>query len=756
MRRILPILISSYLIISIMKPAYSQEFVETKALQQQLIDDLAQAVQVHHEMLLKAKESGNKNWIRGFSWILAPMVVLHEKTGEAKYLEWAKADLMEMIETAIDENGKVTPILSSLRSMQPFCETYIYLNERGMVSEKQKQKIIEQVRASIEPHYGQTDYGAHNRASVDAAAFYIMAKAFPDDPDVQKWTRYGDALIYDSWYGWEIEDASIYTPFWLFYVLTAAESTDRVEELMGKITTKYYFEFYNRLMMPNDMLPDWGDGDWTHQWQWYFADLVRAGSYYRNGSYLYSAERMYNYFRSNGLKGATVQGFTEQGIVGDAIYCVGAALRWLDISIPITPFQITKSEEVIDDLITKKIIFRNHKNSHSSYAMLNYRDLGPFGAYQRDYLNQELYAQEEKPHHGHADENSIIVLMDDQTVLLADGGYRRSFHDGWRADLYHNRIVARLGWPVKMNIIEYLMDNTQYHAVETEKIHFGTFGSIDYSRTRLIDEERGYTADRIILFVVEKGFFIVVDAITIDKPGHKLFVNMWHPDNILKQGEFKEERDHYVVSWPEQIPIRQEYWQNEHNKELLIQFLDNRDKFTQVKEIDRRFNPSKTFHQYLYNYFFKGQRLIFVTVLTPHNPGKFNPEMLNKVDLIFDKDRSNRTLGINFMIDENPVTVGLKLDQTIGLTNLKGRPMFNWKTGAVSYDKLNSDADFAFVVERGKELEYGFINSCRLIYNEKIVFDMPINTQMYQGLIDFRVPELKDKMPRYHEVVEVK
>ena len=116
-----------------MRSACSQEIVEPRALQQQLIDDLAQTVQIHHKMLLKAKESGDKNWIRGFSWVLAPMVVLHEKTGEAKYLEWAKTNLMEMIETAIDENGKVTPILSSLRSMQPFCETYIYLNKKGMI-----------------------------------------------------------------------------------------------------------------------------------------------------------------------------------------------------------------------------------------------------------------------------------------------------------------------------------------------------------------------------------------------------------------------------------------------------------------------------------------------------------------------------------------------------------------------------------------------------------------------------------------------
>ena len=742
------------LLTSIQSFIYCQQNPATKALQQQLIEDLRQSIDAHHEKIIKAKEAGQEKAVFGSLWLIAPMVVLHEKTGEEKYLQWAKTDMLWMVDSAIQPDGKTQPFISSFRDMQPFCEAYLYLKEKGCFSKKEMKKIDAQISTSVTTHYSHTDWGAQNRASVDGAGFLYAAKAVPDDPEVKKWINYGEALLYDSWGGWEIEDASIYSPFWFFYVLTAAEVKNQVEELMNFITTKYYFEFYSHLMMPNDMLPDWGDGDWTHNWHWYFADMIRAGSYYKNGKYLHFAQRLYNYHRMVGLKGVPVHGFNINGLEGDAIYCAGAALRWLDTSVPIIPFLITKSEEIIDDLITKKIAFCNEKGPCSAFALLNYRDEGPYGKYQRDYLNQELYAQEEKPHHGHADENSIIMLMEDRTVLLADGGYRRSFHDGWRADLYHNRIVARLGWPVEKNIIEYLMNNKQYHTVKTEKIHFGTFGEIDYSRTRLVDELRGYSADRIIIFVVEKGIYIIVDVITIDKPGHKIFVNMWHPDNILKQGGFKRERDHYVVSWPKKIPIRREYWPNEHNRELLIQFLDNRDKYTGIKEIDRRFNTSNTFFQYLYNYFFKGQRITFVTILTPHKPGIFDNEMLNFVKIISDENRSYRAIGLSFKIDNNPVTVGLKLDQTIGLTNFKGRPMFNWQTGAVEYGKLKTDADFAFVIDDNKEFEYGLINGCQVIYDGIKLFDMPFNTQMYQGPIQYKVPDLKDKMPRYHDIVK--
>ena len=272
-----------------------------------------------------------------------------------------------------------------------------------------------------------------------------------------------------------------------------------------------------------------------------------------DGEYLDSARRIYD---------AHI-GF-YQGIHEDNFYCLGLALRWLDPAVPFTSLVREKSAEVIDDLVSKKITFRS---AHGDYGLLNYRDQGPYARYQRDYINASIYAPQEKPHHGHADENSLVILMADQTVLLADGGYLARFEDGWRADVFHNRVVARTGFPPESDIFDYLKTDTTNHPVTTEKIHFGNFGSLDYARTRLVDRERGYTGDRITLFAPETGLYIVVDSILIDEAGHKVFCNIWHPDKILRQGA------DYVVSWPDRIPIRQEYWPNPHHKDLLIQFL---------------------------------------------------------------------------------------------------------------------------------------------------------------------------------------
>ena len=222
---------------------------------------------------------------------------------------------------------------------------------------------------------------------------------------------------------------------------------------------------------------------------------------------------------------------------------------------------------------------------------------------------------------------------------------------------------------------------------------------------------------------------------------------------LLAQGDFGSDGAHWVRSWPERIPIRDEYWTNPHERELLVQFLGNRDKYSQVRTIDRRFNPSTAFFQFLYSYFFRGQRFGFVTVLTPHAVGGFAEDMLRRVHILQDDAGSYRTLGLRLDVGGAQATVGLKLDTNIGLTNLRGRPMFDWQSGAVDYGALQCDADFAFVVDRADQREIGLISGSRLCWNGDVLFDMPKSEHMYQGPVDYEVPQRKDRMPRWHQVL---
>ncbi len=80
----------------------------------------------------------------------------------------------------------------------------------------------------------------------------------------------------------------------------------------------------------------------------------------------------------------------------------------------------------------------------------------------------------------------------------------------------------------------------------------------------------------------------------------------------------------------------------------------------------------------------------------PHDPGKYSDSMLDNVRITPGRDRESRSLGLAFEIGGRPVFGGLKLDQNIGLTNDRGRPMFDFETGSLTYGKLNTDADLAF------------------------------------------------------------
>lgn len=730
-------------------------------MEQQLQQDTAAAVRRAFAAIEEVgSDEEREQRLRGLSWVLSPATILHARTSQHEWLTMAQTGMEQFVALGIEPDGTAQPLLSSFRELPPFCEAYSYLKTHGNLSAEVQSRADAVVAASADSHLGATDWGAQNRATVDAAGFYAAADTLPNHEHAARWRGYGDGLIEDSWGRWSIEDASIYGPFWLFYLITAAEGLGREREFLGKTTTQYYFEQYSRLLLPNGMLPDWGDGDWTHMWTWYAAVMVRAAGFGARGEYLHFAQRLFETHRSMGLAGNDVVGYDRDGMTtGDELYSLATALRWMveDPCPPAQAYALDRSEEIVDDLVSKKIAFRNTgtgDGTDASCVMLNYRDVGPYGRYQREYQNQQLFAFEEMPHHGHADENSLILMMEGGTVLLADGGYRRTAHDGWRADAYHNRLVARLGWPNDEEMMPYLLSNPQYLPVRTEKIHFGTFGSLDYSRTRLVDEDRGYTTDRILLYVPATGMVVAVDSVRIDREGPRSFTNMWHPDGLLGQGDLTSQSGHWVRSWPQHIPIRAEYWTNPRQRELLVQFLGNRDKVSQVRRIDRRFNPSDAFFQFVYSYFFVGQRLGFVTVLTPHVPDSFNESMLNTVRIEQDDDGGWRTLGLSIPVADGRATVGLKLDTTIGLTNLRGRPMFDWRTGAVDYGDLTTDADFSFVVDRGDAgREIGLLSGSRLNWQGQTLFDMPLAEHMYQGPVDYTVPERKDRMPRWHQII---
>jgi hypothetical protein len=193
----------------------------------------------------------------------------------------------------------------------------------------------------------------------------------------------------------------------------------------------------------------------------------------------------------------------------------------------------TLSEEVMEDVQGKKIVFRNGWRPEDTYLLLNYRDEGDGGLNFRDYLRDTIPVEEEKMTHGHADENGLALLMSGGAVLLHDAGYRDYMPSGpfgaYRQDYFHNRLCVR---PEKIwmgqkkgqsrysirdevpgqGVLDFLRNAGSYRRVRTQKVDFLAFEDFDYSRTRLRDEEWGYEWDRAVVYVKDPELFIVFDV----------------------------------------------------------------------------------------------------------------------------------------------------------------------------------------------------------------------------------------------------
>jgi len=656
------------------------------------------------------------------AYALAPMTWLHARTGDRRLLDWARQDIVFMARRQKLVHGF---------HVSAFIDTYRYLRDAGVLQSEDQQAVEAIIHRTLADQMDFADWGAHNRSVVLATGYYKACQAMPAHPDARKWRAWADSLMSESWQRWSVEDAAMYQSFWLYHMLEGAEASGRMDEFLRSIPARFYFEQYSRLLTPIGLMPDFGDSEWYGLSEWYYAVMTKAASHYRDGRYLDHAIRFYETQATGTLSGSP-------------LLCAGAALRWLDPDVTREPLRLTRSEEVLDDLVGKKIVFRNDRGRDSAYLLLNYRDEGAYGRYTRDHLDQVLAAYEEKPHHGHADENAILHFMDGQTLLLGDGGYRPldDYFGGWRADVFHNKLVARQGWSMRGGVMDYLLQDKLYRRVETEKLHFARFGLLDYSRTRLKDEQLGYTGDRIVLFVPSTSMAVVVDSVRIERGGHKLFANVWHPENILRRG------DGWVVSWPEKINWRTQTWQNSHNRDLLIQFLDRPGKVTGEKRISRRWGQSDAFYEYAWSRWFDGQWLTFVTVLQPHPAGAFRQEMLKAVEAVPSPDR--RAMMLRFNVNGKPVVAALKLDRAIGLTNLRGRPQWDWQTGKLDYGPLTTDADFAFV----QDADFGFMNATRLDLDGRTLFAMPVSSRIYQGPFPESVAEPRGKLPYYHAPVE--
>jgi hypothetical protein len=146
---------------------------------------------------------------------------------------------------------------------------------------------------------------------------------------------------------------------------------------------------------------------WHSNWSWYVALLKKAATVCDRAEYRWAAHRIFNAMRPDPD--------APMG-VGDGMNLLDA-YRWSVEGPAEVPSAV--SEEVMEDLVGKKIVFRDGWGDGANYLLLNYRDEGPFAVMARDYLRHTIPVEEEKVPHGRSDANFLFGRVTGDTVEWA-------------------------------------------------------------------------------------------------------------------------------------------------------------------------------------------------------------------------------------------------------------------------------------------------------------------------------------------------
>ena len=377
------------------------------------------------------------------------------------------------------------------------------------------------------------EWGAHNRAIIRADALDLAARVLPGHARARDWTAMADALADDSVERWEIEDASTYHPVWLYYLLRLQERRGQTVGLRSPYL-RWYVEYFLQLMAPHGTLPDFGDGEWRSTWLPYVPCFELAAREADDPRYRWAAARL---MRANGHLLAA----SRPGALPPMPWELIDATRWTgDDLAAACPSDL--SRETLDEAIGRKVVFRTGWEPDSTYLLLGYMDEGSWGALDREYLRDTITVEEEKMHHGHADENGVAMLMAGGSLLLHDAGYRDGLSSGkwgaFRADYFHNRLACR---PFRLDagqdLFELLRNRGSHRSVNTSRIDFQRLAAADYSRTRVVDRDMGWTWDRVVVHLRERGAFAIVDGFTAHRDGYFTPACLWHTQRVLAQGE---------------------------------------------------------------------------------------------------------------------------------------------------------------------------------------------------------------------------
>lgn len=674
---------------------------------------------------------------------------LFEKTGDEKYARTTRDLLVSMNEyrkffpeafrTRVEYKDGI-PAVNWFRALPVYVEAFQRTRESGVYSTADIAAIRDAVESSVEIIFKFPEWGAMNRAMLRAESLLAASVAFPDHPRAATWSKMARILASDTIGQWEIEDASVYHPIWLYaYVnyLDIAKNKRAFESPM----LKFYFDYFVALLTPAGTIPDFGDGHWKMSLTEYVVLLERGAKEYQSPEMKWAAMRMLEnmeLIREDGSGGYAPGPALDTPSVGMAQVLVRRA-SWADLDLmPSEPTFL--SGDALDEIISKKIVMRSGWDKDATYVMLNYKDEGYYSVMQKDYLKQNLAVEEEKMHHGQSDENGISVFMKDRAVLLSDGGYRPEAPSGpygaYRADIFHNRVVVRdTRKGVRQPYFEVFRNSGAYNeTVRTTKIDFQDFPDFEYSRTRIDDPRTGYQGDRVIIRDKKEDYLIVVDALKFMESKYYTSAALWHTRKVVQSGDYwfqvridslmgqwaNPGRMDLLISMPmtEGVPIGQSTATNS-------QLETARRKESGVEKEDRAEQDELAIYQGASQHYAAGSMESFVTILVPLKETDEAESVARRFRII--KDDAD---AITVEVDGSK-WFGIKLDLARDVRDEDIRPRYDFESGRINYGPFETDADFSFVTTGSGTPRFAATNFVRMDVGGETLFDAP-ESQFFQ------------------------
>ncbi len=615
------------------------------------------------------------------------------------------------------------PAVPSFFHLADYAEAWTRIRDCPALTPALRATIEAAIAGSADFIFVFPEWGPHNRALLRAECLVHAARALPDHPRAAQWRKLAEILAADSIGQWEIEDAQIYQPVWLWALLRYAEAVGD-EEIPRSLEVRYYLRYFLELLCPRGTVPAFGDAWWNGGLEGYYLCFEWGATVLQDPELKWAAEQVYQ---------ALGPVDRERPRLGHALL-YARAVPHVDRDL-VAREPALQSGPVLEDVIGKKIVLRRGRGEDSLYLLLNYRDEGDWGVLHRDFLRQTLAVEEEKMHHGNADENAVVMFMDAGALLLHDGGYRERAPSGpfgaFRADLFHDRLVARRGQvTADQDLLEFLRDSGAYRKVRTEKIDFVSFEEADYSRTQVRDDSLGYVWERTLVLPAAVRAVVVVDTVQVLRSDHYTFATLWATQEVVATGKGWARGRRASIDG-QSLPL---------TRDLLLVFPDRPGEVPGGFALRRHRQPEHVIHQTTSRWFEAGEHLTHTSVLWPLPPSEDPAAIAGHVRRLAATPEGD-VVALEITTETGSIQIALKADRGLGLSVADVRPRYDRTAGTFRFQDVSTDADFVLFRRQAHAWDWCATNMTHVTLEGEALFEaQPFQVFQTSGRSDVAAP----------------